>query len=71
MEIEKSIYTDEVMSELTTLAKKHDITQLLYQGLITNGIVKETDSTYKNSLLKTIFRLSIPTKKLGCPIGAT
>ena len=53
---EKAAYNEEAIGELAAIAKKHDITQLLYKGLNENGLVLDDDSSYRNSLFKTIFR---------------
>ena len=55
-EEEKSLYTEDAINELLSTAKEHDITQLVYKGLYENGLVPDTDSSYKNSIFKTVFR---------------
>lgn len=53
---EKALCTQETISEIMAVAKDHDITQLVYKGLYENGLVTDTDASYKNSIFKTIFR---------------
>ncbi len=53
---EKKVCTEEVVHGLVAIAKKHDISQLMYKSLTENGLVLDSDSNYRNSLFKTIFR---------------
>ncbi len=53
---EKSLYSSEILPQLTALAKKHDVAQLLAFGLKTNGLLEEADKKLKNEILTAVYR---------------
>lgn len=55
-EEEKSLYNNEVISLITTIAKKHDISHLIAQGLKNNGLIVESNKHYETEIFKAVYR---------------
>lgn len=55
-EEEKTLYSSEILPQVTALAKKHDVAQLLAFGLKTNGLLMETDKKLENEILTAVYR---------------
>lgn len=53
---EKQLCTDVMISEILSAAKSHDIDNIIYSGLLKNGLVFGDDQRYKSTIFKTIYR---------------
>ena len=62
---EKQLYTKEIICELLTLSKAHDMDHLAYTGLVENGLVSENDQGYKSTVFKAVYRCENQSYELG------
>ena len=55
-EQERGIYSDEMLPDLMTISKKHDISHLVAEGLNKNGLLMKEKSEVGNEIIKAIYR---------------
>ncbi len=55
-EQERAIYSDEMLLDLMTISKKHDISHLVAEGLNKNGLLTKEKSEVGNEIIKAIYR---------------
>ncbi len=55
-EEEKNLYSEELLSELLSVSKKHDIAHLIIFALDFNSLLPKNDKNIKNELFKAIYR---------------
>ncbi len=56
LEQERAIYSDELLPYMIAIAKKHDISHLVAEGLNKNGLLVKENSEVGNEIIKAIYR---------------
>ncbi len=55
-EQERAIYSDEMLPDMMTISKKHDISHLVAEGLNKNGLLAKENTEVGNEIIKAIYR---------------
>ncbi len=55
-EQERALYRSDMLSDLLTLSKRHDIAHLIAEGLNANGLLSEENKDVGNEIIKAIYR---------------
>ena len=55
-EKEKALFSSDILPELLSLSKKHDIAHIIALGLDANGLLKGEETEIKNEIIKAVYR---------------